>query len=161
MARLKKCYGTCNGKYYDEDLHKIGDKNYCLPCYNTKMQEKKDREALIECIKQYYNVTYPTGMQLKQIKEYKEQKEYKYKGMLLTLKYCKEVLGMEFNYKMGIGIIPHYYDKARAHWIELQQKRSEHKDFEIKPIYIKLTELKTTNNYKEGKLINLEEMLNE
>lgn len=160
VSRLYKCYGYCNEKYEKDILIKhTNGKNYCPACLEKMIKEQNDRNSLYNKIRQFYNVSYPTGMMLKQIKDYKEINGYTYKGMELTLVYCKEVLNLEFKSTMGVGIIPHQYEKAKQHFIEKQKRINNHKDVEIKEIVVNVRYIDTNNYYKKSKLINLEEVI--
>ena len=160
MARLYKCYGDCGGKYEKESLivHS-NNKKYCSSCLEKMLKEQSDINRLYNKIKILYNVSYPTGLMLKQIKEYKEVNGYTYRGMELTLDYCKETLNLDFKSTMGVGIIPHQYERAKEHYIEKQNKLKNHKDVEIKTNVINLKYVDTNNYYKKAKLINLDEVI--
>lgn len=158
-ARLYVCYGMCGEKHEKEALVNHNGKNYCQRCLEKKLREQQERQELYNYIKEIYNIDFPTGYMLKSIKQYKEQQGYKLKGMLLTLKYCKEVKRMTFNPKMGLGIISYEYENAKRYWIEHNQKLKNHKDVEIVAEEIIITKLDSRNYYRESKLISWEDVL--
>lgn len=160
-SRLLKCYGTCNEKYEIDFLIKHKGKNYCKSCLEKMMKERADREELYQTIKDLYNVTYPTGMMLKQIKQYKEINNYSYKSMTLTLQYCSKQPGMKFVSTMGVGIIPHQYERAKADYIERMNRENSYFNVEVKPITIKIAKIDNVNRLKSERLINLEELLDD
>lgn len=159
MARKYICYGTCNEKYLKEELINHSGKNYCKKCYDTKLQEQKDRQDLYSYIKEIYNISFPTGYMLKSIKQYQEDYGYKLKGILLTLQYCKEIKKMTFNAAMGLGIVPYEYENAKAYWIERNRKMKNHKDCEVSEEVVVITTFKEDNAYKQNKLISWEDIL--
>lgn len=86
-------------------------------CLNEKIQNAHDRKELIEYICKIYHIEAPTGLILKQIKDYQEQYKYKIKGMLLALKYFHETLGNQARDGDGIGIIPFIYEEAKRNYV--------------------------------------------
>jgi len=162
-SRLYKCYGLCNEKYSKNELLEYGKKKYCKACLDSILKEKNEREELYLTIKTLFNVSYPTGMMLKQIKQYKEECGYTYKGMTLTLNYCSKMPGIDFKSTMGVGIIPHQYEKAKADYIKKAQQKSkmENTELKAKEVVIKIKKLDNTNHLKNERLIDLEDILND
>lgn len=158
MARLCKCY-LCENKFPKADLESISSKNYCFKCASIIKQEKKDREELINVIKRLYNISYPTGLMLKQIKTFKEERGYKLKGITLTLLYCMEQLNVTFHERYGLGIVPLHYESAKKYWIDKNRRAKNHIDFVVKEETIIIPKIVITNNYKKDKLIKLEDIL--
>lgn len=158
-TRLYKCYGKCNEKYPKEDLvlHENG-KRYCKQCLDNFIKEAEDREELYRTIQSLYSISFPTGMMLRQIKQYKEERKYTYKGMTLTLNYCKDN-GLEFSPRMGVGIIPHQYERAKLNYLEKKKKEEQHIDIDLTPKIIKIPKLSKENLLRKEKLINLEDLL--
>ena len=97
-------------------------------------------------------------MMLRQIKQYKEERKYTYKGMTLTLNYCKDN-GLEFSPRMGVGIIPHQYERAKLNYLEKKKKEEQHIDIDLTPKIIKIPKLSKENLLRKEKLINLEDLL--
>lgn len=157
--KLYKCYGSCNEKHLKENMKQISNKNYCLCCYDAVIQERADREELIQYIKYAYNISFPSSFMLKQIKEFQEIRGYKLKGMTLTLRYIKEVLKMPLNHRYGLGIIGTYYESAKTHYIEQQKRQANHKDVKIETKTIVVKKATAENNYKKSLLINLEDLI--
>lgn len=123
MARQVKC-PYCEQKLDKDNAYEYKKKYYHVDCFNTWELEKVHRKELIEYICQLYNVSVPSGMILKQIKDFQEEYKYKLKGMELALKYFHETLGNRPQENGGIGIIPFVYEEAKNHYIK-QQKISE------------------------------------
>lgn len=86
----------------------------------SKVEEDDDRKELYLYICMKHKLKEPTGKILKQIKDYRENLNYTYKGMTLSLKYFYET--MENPVKEDtIGIIPYIYEDAKADYIAKQQ----------------------------------------
>ena len=157
--RLYKCYGDCNEKYPLEEMKKIGQKNHCLKCYEKTMKTKKEREELYEYIKYAYKINYPTTYMMKQIKEFTEVRNYKLKGIQLTLKYVVEVLNYTLKPNWGLGIVASQYENAKSYYMELSRKREQHKDVVVKEEIIVISKISQIKTYKNEKLINLEDLV--
>lgn len=157
--RKLKCYGFCGEKYTKEEMKQISNKNYCVDCYEKVTQDRKDREELYKVISALYSIPYPTTAMLKQIKDYVEIRNYKIKGITLTLRYCKDQLKMDFYPKFGLGIVGYHYDAARNFWVEQQKRRASHKDVRIEIQKIEIPKFSLENEYKKNNIINLEGLL--
>lgn len=97
-------------------------KQYFHPhCLEEKERQIEDRKELIQYICDVHKIDKPTGMILKQIKDFQEQYDYKLKGMTLALKYFYETLGNQVREGDGIGIIPFIYEDAKRHYILKKQ----------------------------------------
>lgn len=122
--RLYKCYGSCNKKYPLDQMEKYSGKNHCLTCHNIKLRDAKDREDLYQYLSNMFNIEYPTGLMLKQIKEFKDELGYSYGGIKYTLWYMTEIENKSFSdIKYGIALIKYYYEKAKDYF-EQQQRIS-------------------------------------
>lgn len=83
------------------------------------MRESQDYKDLIAYICELYGIDAPTGWILKQIKDFKDQFHYTYKGMKTTLNFFYEIQeGHDAADSMGIGIIPFVYDEAKKFYID-------------------------------------------
>ncbi|PHA03040.1 hypothetical protein COE51_01470 [Bacillus pseudomycoides] len=116
MARQVKC-PRCGEKLDKEDSIEHKKKYYHEECFNNWQQESQDRNGLIEYICELYKLDIPSGLMLKQIKEFHEEQHLKYKGMELALRYFFETLGNRPQEGTGIGIIPYVYEDAKKHYI--------------------------------------------
>jgi hypothetical protein len=81
-------------------------------------RDKEDRASLISYICELYKLEYPTGMILKQIKNYIEVNKYKYKGIELALKFFYEIQDNPVNFDGGIGIVQYCYEAAKQDYIK-------------------------------------------
>lgn len=170
MTRLLKCYGYCNNKYPKEELKKLNlnknssnpGKNYCKSCYEKKLKEHNDRNELYQFIQKSYNLDFPTGLMLRQIKQFYEERGYTYKNMRFTLDY---VFNIKKTYKpvikFGLAMIPYFHDEMINYYKELKSKRENLEIKQVKTIHVKRKPFETNESYKFNKLINMEELLNE
>ena len=160
MARKVKCpeCGTYNDK---ENTVYHNSKYYCKICFENKQKEAQDYKNLVAYICELYQIEAPTGWMLKQIKDYKEQFNFTYRGIKTTLHYFYEIQeGNSVEDSMGIGIVPFVYDEAKRFYIE--KKAVKDCDLEEignrkKTIHIN-REQKTKNKYKDMALIDIEKL---
>lgn len=122
MARQVKC-PYCQDKLDKDEAYEYKKRYYHHKCFETWELEKTHRKELMEYISVLYNKP-PSGLILKQIKDFQEEYKYKLKGMELALRYFHETLGNRPQENGGIGIIPFVYEEAKNHYIK-QQKISE------------------------------------
>ena len=164
MARKLKCpeCGTYNDK---ENTVYHNSKYYCKICFENKQKEAQDYKNLVAYICELYQIEAPTGWMLKQIKDYKEQFNFTYRGIKTTLHYFYEIQeGNSVEDSMGIGIVPFVYDEAKRFYIEKKAVKDSLKDCDLeeignrkKTIHIN-REQKTKNKYKEMALIDIEKL---
>lgn len=164
MARKVKCpeCGTYNDK---ENTVYHNSKYYCKICFENKQKEAQDYKNLVAYICELYQIEAPTGWILKQIKDYKEQFNFTYRGIKTTLHYFYEIQkGNSVEDSMGIGIVPFVYDEAKRFYIEKKAVKDSLKDCDLeeignrkKTIHIN-RERKTQNKYKEMALIDIEKL---
>lgn len=169
MARLLKCYGYCNQKYPKEELRKLkinknasGDgQNFCKDCYDRKVKEVADREALYNFIQSTYNLTFPTGLILRQIKNFHEERGYTYKNIRFTLDY---VFNIKKSYKpivqYGISMVPYFHDEMIEYYRELKKKRENLVLTNGGTEVYQISPLQSNSDYLKNKLINMEELMN-
>lgn len=94
-------------------------------CYKQRKLNEGDEDKrvdLIDYIMKLYGLKAPTGVMLKQIKEFKENNNYTYAGMRLTLWYFHEIKGNPVK-ALGVGIIPYVYNEARDYFIKTVDAR--------------------------------------
>lgn len=163
MARLLKCYGTCDNKYPKEELRSFKGKNYCNSCYEEQLNETAGRNQLYSVIKEYYNISYPTGFMLKQIKEFHNDRGYSYQIMAYTIKYIADFhKNIKLEQKYGLSIIPHFIDEARNFIyrtkILKEQTNSINLDTTKK---VKAKAKNITRNNGINRTINMEDLIDE
>lgn len=123
IGRLSTCK-NCGKSLTSEEKHIYSNKTYCVDCYNIKLAEKADYDNLIKMICEYFEIEAPTGMILKQIKNYKSEFGYTDSGIGYTLWYIKNILNGKFIEKYGIYQVKNEYNNAEKYFIS-QQKISE------------------------------------
>lgn len=158
---LYKCYGTCDGKYPKDEMVEYKGKNYCKECYEIKFKEDTDREKLYKYLQEIFNINYPTGLMLKQIKEYREDRNYSYKNIYFTLKYMVEIQKKQLQMQYGIALVPHFYDEMLSYYKRLAEKRANTVIEKQEPIKIIIKPFEFKNDYKEKKLIDMNKLMNE
>ena len=162
-TRLSTCKG-CNKQITKDEKHTYSGKTYCVDCYDVLNAENQQRLLLLKTICEYYNLEVPTGIIMKQIKDYKEDFKYTYAGMTYTLYYIKTMESKPFgDAKFGIAFIKYYYEKAKAHF-EQQQKISEsvnivnHQETKVNIVTINLNKVYSKPN---SFLHNLNDLIGE
>jgi hypothetical protein len=159
MARTSKCK-KCEKKIVKEEKYIVSGKGYCEDCYEDILIEKESYKNLISIVCEYFNIEKPTGLILKQIKQYRDEFNYSTSGITYTLWYIKEIEGKSFNeVKYGIALVKYYYEKAKQYF-EQQERISRSVDnFEIKTREVKLNINKVYDKKKDHLTINLEDLI--
>lgn len=129
MGRPCKCYGKdCvekGLKYPKEELIYKGSKGYCSKCYAEIIEEEKQRNLLYKYIEDIYNISFPTAFMLKQIKDFKERDGIDYKNQRFTLKYAKDILGLDLQVKFGVAIIGYRYHEMLEYCKDIEEKKKQ------------------------------------
>jgi hypothetical protein len=156
MSRKVKC-PYCEEYLHKEEAHPYKKKYYHPQCFQEWEQQKQHRKELIEYICQIHKLEAPTGMMLKQIKEFQEEYGYKLKGMELALRYFYETLGNTVREGDGIGIIPYVYEEAKKHYImkkRIEESVKEYMDLDKQAKVVEITSPKFTYT-KKSKMIDI------
>ena len=96
---------------------------------------------------------------VKQIKDFKEQFHYSYKGMKTTLHYFYEIEHNDPADSMGVGIIPFVYEESKKFYIDRLAVKDSAKDYEEKSNkVIKVKKIKAKKTYKDLALIDIEHL---
>lgn len=151
----------CNNKFPKAQIIKYKSKNMCLKCHEQEQKLDAEKNDLCQTIKQLYGIDYVMPGYLKQIKQFREQYNFSYTGMKLTLLYCKNVLNLEFSTSRGLGIIPYQYEAAKKDYIRKQQlaKQMMNKNSNVQSVKTIKAVIKTENTYLKNKIINLEDLI--
>lgn len=153
---LVKCYGGCEGKYEKSMMVKLKGQNHCPNCRDKVKNEQEDRQLLYNTIIKIFEVPFPTGMMLRQIKQFSEERSYTYKGMTMTLCYIKKVLRKDLNKKGGLALVPYCYDQALQYYKDLEEKRKNTVDVSNEVIKVKISPFKhTTEKIKDRAFIKM------
>lgn len=164
MSRRLKCYGFCDEKYPKEELTLYKNKNYCPQCLVIKKDDDDGREKLINEITKIYNIPYPTGAMLRQMKDFRESRNYKYNDQAKAIWYGKHVLKKDFHSKYGLGLVPYIIEDAIIYF-ESNKKRAKKLEnitsINKTQIIYKTSKSMIGQNYKDKKMINMEELFNE
>ena len=161
MPRLSTCK-LCGKKLHKEEKHIYKNKTYCKDCYDILAKESNEYKNLIDSICAYFNIDKPTGLILKQIKDYKENFKYQYKWMQYCLWYVTYIQNKTMEKKYGVAIIKYEYENAMEYYNQqnkigkgLEDKIKKIKSNENKIFKFKITKKDNRNNL----LINLDEVI--
>lgn len=131
MHRVKDdCVMVTNGKYAHASCHKI-----------ESTRELTDKEKLEQYIKKLFNMDYVSPLIQKQIKNYVEDYEFTYSGILKALVYFKEVKQGTFSHE-GIGIVPYVYKDARNYYYSIWLAQEKNKNIQVHQFVPKVKEIK-------------------
>ena len=173
MARKVKCFicGKLLEKNADDVIYYEKKKRYaCEKCFKSKEKELKEKEKsaqhykeLIEYICILYDIEAPTMIMVSQIKNFKEEYNYRYKGMELSLRYFYELMGNDIKNAQGVGIIPHVYKDAKDYHIHKLQLKKVAEDTNFEQIknnktIINISTQKSTSNYNKEKTIDMNDL---
>ena len=157
MARKVKC-PEC-GSYNDkENTVESNGRYYCPICYENKQKEANDYKQLIAYVCELYQIEAPTGWMLKQVKDFKEQFHYTYRGMKTTLNYFYEIEGNDPADSLGVGIIPFVYDEAKQFYIDrlaVKESATNAADNNVRKT-ININKKAKNNEYRDIALIDIE-----
>ena len=138
---------------------------YCKICYENKTKESEDYKNLIKFICEIYEIDAPTGFMVTQIKNFKEQFNYTYKGMELTLDFFYNVKTNNTpEIEKGLGIIPYIYKEAKQFFIEKRNIIKNLEDINIQDVVneINIISIKKSDrkedNYKNIAMIDINEI---
>lgn len=115
MARLSTCK-LCGCKLTKEEKYTHSNKTYCKSCYDAKIKEFNEYNALVSSICKYFGEDKPTGLILKQIKDYKENFGYTYNGVSYCLWYITDILNRTLEKKYGIALVKYEYENAKMYY---------------------------------------------
>ena len=119
----------CKGKF-DRDKEpcvQVSDRRWAHKACAEKNQIQKsqkelDYERLVNYIENLFGIGYVSAKVAKQIKEYRENYNYTYSGILGTLVYWYEVKGATIDQANGgIGIVPYIYEQAKEYYSKINQ----------------------------------------
>jgi len=133
-AKKLKCpeCGTFNDK---ENAVYHNARYYCKICYDNQQKEANDYKELITYICKLYNLEAPSGWIMKQIKDYKTQFNYSYRGIKTTLHYFFEIqANNDVEDCLGIGIVPFVYDEAKKFYIDKKIVKDSITDVDVNMI---------------------------
>jgi hypothetical protein len=98
----------------------------------SKTQEQRDLEALEKYIMKLFDMPYVNARIRKQLKEYQEQYNYTYSGILKTLVYWYEIKGNSTEKANGgLGIVPYIYEQACQYYYSLYLAKLANEDKDI------------------------------
>lgn len=134
VEKTYKC-AICGNKVAGEHMTLVGKKRYCNDgCIQQKELQDRDEGYRRDCIQYMMNLNgleQPNMVWLKLIKQYHEEANYTYKGMLITLMTMYDTWGIENKSELhAIHSIPHYYSEAKRYYADQIERRKRLKEFE-------------------------------
>lgn len=75
-----------------------------------------------------FDIPYPTGRMLKQMKDFKEERGYSYLDQSNALIYGHDVLNKSFHSKFALGLIPYIIEDAKQFYIKRDKQMEDMKD---------------------------------
>ncbi len=158
MARLSTCV-MCKAKLKKEEKFTYSNKTYCSKCYEIKKLEKREYDELLKTICEYYKIQVPTGLMLKQIKDFKEQFNYTYAGITYTLWYCKDILRKVFDCKYGLALVRYEYINAESYFMSQQAIQESIQQLNKRNNEIIIDKICKRETKRQGYLLNLDDFL--
>lgn len=151
MARLPKC-PDCEKDIVDKTVSKkVGGRWVCPDCLEVREKAKADREELYEYVSELFKVDFPSMMMMTQIRDFREDRGYTYKGMTLALEYWIDTLGNDMSNAKGVGIIPYIYEDAKNFYIEKLNVRRSLENMEQPLTTDRTVQVKRTDLNKNSK----------
>jgi hypothetical protein len=125
-ARIVKCkYCGVQFNRNAEPFVEVGGRRYahkaCAEAHQaTVSQEELDYMELEKYIKKLFNESVISAKIRKQIRDFRQEYNYTYSGMLKTLKWWYEIRGQSIDMAQGgIGIIPYIYQDALKYYYSI------------------------------------------
>jgi hypothetical protein len=159
--RLLKCYGEyCQKhdiKHPKSELIKHSGKNYCKTCYDKLIKDKEDRGKLYSYVAEIYDISYPTPLMMKHIKEMKETYGWSYKRIYALINYVvtyKKILDPKY----GLRYYANDYQEMVNYYAEKKKRKENNKGKKNKSKTIVVnSENFKVNKYKNEKLYDMNE----
>lgn len=128
MTKQVKCpdCGMMNDK---ENTIQHSNRYYCKECYKIRSENVDGYKRLISYICKLYRIDKPTGIILRQIKEFKSDYKFTDDGIYMTLKYYYDLLDNAVIDGVGIGIVPYYYEKAKQQYLTLLKIEDQSEEY--------------------------------
>lgn len=138
----------------DDDAIDIGVQTLHITCNDKIKRIEINRKDLLDYISLKYNMEFPTGFILKQVGEYHTKRGYSYKGMKMCMVYIIEVEKIPVKEGSGIGLIPHFYERAKIYYkkIALAKSASDNVVIDNTPVKITAIREKTKENNRHYRL---------
>ena len=142
-TRLRTC-PKCKEKVdpLSESAIDTNNATFHIECHERIQREKKNRKELLDYISLKYDIEFPTGYMLKQISDYYDKRGYSYKAMLATMKFIFEVERVSVKDNVGVGLIPFYFEKAKAYYSKLRTAGNSASNITINNQVVKINAIK-------------------
>lgn len=164
MHKCKCLYCSLDFDRDREPYVKVTERRYAHKACADKSipqmtQNELDYDKLVNYIKKTLGSHYIAPLVAKQIKEFRQDYNFTYSGMLGSLTYWYEVKGANpEDSNGGIGILPYIYQQAREYYDKMAAAALINLQFkDYKPKIIELTIAPPHPEERPVKLFNLEE----
>lgn len=134
-------------------------KAYCINCYNELKIQNNARKELIDNVCKIFNTDVPSGLILKQIKEYHDQYQYNYAAINYTLWYIVCFLNKQLDEKYGLALIKYYYDEAKQYYEQQEKIKQSVSNVKIKTKTISKRQTNKTNKNNNIPLIDISKLI--
>lgn len=127
-----KSFDSSTEEYIKPNSRRYAHKKCFEEHEQAKSKEEKDKEQLENYIKKLFGIDCISDKIKRQIKDFKENKNYSYSGMYKSLKYFFEIKGNSIDKaNNGIGIIGYIYDEAYKYWKSIWEAQEKNKNINI------------------------------
>lgn len=152
----------CREKFVRTEGNFIKDTKgyYHDTCHKTMLQERAGREDLLKYCYEILGKDMNPALIQKQLKQFVDKYHYTESGVKGTLYYLVEIKKMRLNPKMGIGIVPYYYTKARDYFTKLDDI-TDLPQFETIVITKQIIVHEQINKKRLNKTVDLEDLFKE
>lgn len=126
------------------------------------MKDDEERLELINVISSVYDIPYPTGFMLRQMKQFREDRNYSYGDQAKAILYSKNILNKVMKSNYGLGLIPYVIEDAKKYYADQERRMDdmEGKEFQHASNVIKKLDVKFDKDAKrKEKLFNMEDIL--
>lgn len=158
MTRLSTCKG-CGKKITKEEKYTHSNKSYCKECYDKIIKQHNEYKSLIDSICLYFKIDKPTGLILKQVKDYVNNLGYSYGGIKYTLYYITAILQQDLDLQYGIGLVKFKYSEAEDYYSNQISIQNSVKNIELKPP--KVIKVPNKENKRKPIVFDLDEICEE
>lgn len=153
----------CNKKFNSDDMKLYSNKKYCPQCYEIKILNNQQYEDLKAYCSEIFNLEYPTGLILKQIKDYTDPDtfNFKYSGIKYTIWYHINVLHKDLVLKWGLKFVEFEYEEAKQYRKEEVERINKFNQFnQSSTMVVKLKSSQINNkDSSDDILINIDSLL--
>lgn len=140
--------------YIETGKKKVVKKYYHEECLKIKELDSVEYKKLIEYVCNLFDIDKPTGMMMKQIKEYRQEYNYRYFAIQLALEYFFVVKDNKIPEHKTLGIVPYIMEDAKKYYTHLAQLPN--REIHVKSVTTHIHQ--PTKRNRKKKLIDISEL---